>query len=227
MNSPMSNQQSYKNVILFSFACIVASMNAGCTTVVHQEVVPPQYVDAVNAPTNVFLSPRYSEMRPSRIAIVLPQNRLGNFLEQDVFARQLATELSTAGIADTVVASGPTTCRSNTIERGVVDAYELTEVARMTSADAVLYIDVTSVSPYAPLSASVSMALVDTRESVVLMTINNRWSLDDPATSRSYRLHQCRRNEQDGFASDIYSHSPTSFLEFTAADLTRYLSTIR
>ena len=212
----------------FVACCLIAVSACGCAYLHQQpQVEQLEFVAPVTTPQNVFVSPHFFARTPSRVAIVLPHNRIENFLEQDVFGQQLATELGNAGVAEAIVATGPYYCRSNTIETGTINAYELVAVSKAHSADAVLYVDVTSISPYSPLAASVNLVLVDARESVVLMTVSHRWDLNDRTTAASFQAHRCKVTGQDGFASDIYAESPTTLLEFMAADLARYISTVR
>ena len=175
------------------------------------------------SPANAFVSDLYAKLKPRRAVIVTPHNRNALFPEQTRFAEALAVALRRKGVMEAVVAA-PTKCSINAIQSGRFDERQLVRVAAEYNADAVLYCDVTNFSAYAPLSASVSLSLVDARESVVLLSTDGGWDLRSPDDAHQFRSLLIQSGDQAEV--EMKFNSPSEFMTFigllTADFISRY-----
>ena len=174
-------------------------------------------------PDNYFVSEYYTTLRPRRVVIVAPPSRFSNFRDQEKFAEAFALELRNHGVAEAVVAREPLDCNIHAIRRGQFDEREVIRLSQWYNADAVVFCDVTNLSAYPPMSAAVSAVMVDAWESVILFAADGKWDLSDGKTNRAFTARNCRANQRDKFATDIFQQSPSHFLEFVADELARFM----
>ena len=175
------------------------------------------------SPANAFVSVHYAKLKPRRVVIVTPHNRTSLFPEQTRFAEAFAAALRRKGVVEAVIAA-PTTCSINAIQSGRFDEEQLVQVAAQYNADAVLYCEVTDFCAYAPLSASVSLSLVDARESVVLLSTDGSWDLRSPDDAYQFRSLLIQSGDQAEV--EMKFNSPSEFTTFigllTADFISRY-----
>ena len=186
-----------------------------------------EYEYPTYTPSNYFVSSYYDQLRPRRVVIVTPQSRSSAFRDQEKFAEEFAVQLRNAGIVDAVYTGTDHACNINAIRQGQFDEYQLVRLSQLYNADAVIYCDVVSMTPYAPLNASVSLAMVDARESVLLLAVDGNWDVRDPAVARPFKKFTCRSTRQDNFDSELRLQSPTEFLSFIAAELSQFIQTLQ
>lgn len=172
-------------------------------------------------PSSAFVSPLYRQLRPHRIAIVTPANRMQEFHEQDQFAESLAVALREHGVFEAVVGS-EVRCNLNAIQSGRFDEQQLVNLAAMYNADAILYCDVITMSAYDPLQASVALSIIDARESVVLFCSDGNWNLRDPNTKNAFR-NFLQFGGYD-YATESRLESPSEFVEYIADSTAKFVS---
>lgn len=174
------------------------------------------------SPANILVSQYYHQLKPRRIVIAVPVNRGHSLPEQSTFAKSLANSFRQVGFVDAVVAPS-CSCDMEAIRRGKFDLQQLVDLSQRYSADAVLYCDVASFSSYAPLQASVSMTLVDARESIAIMAVDGNWDLRDLETQNAYMNFLSRNPTDSDFQRGIKFQSPTEFLHFISLDVATFM----
>ena len=218
---------SHQTIVLVSatvFAAAVMSV-AGCRFVPRRAAVKPMPIETrcVETPANVLVSQYYQQLKPRRIVIATPTSRTHLLPEQRIFALALADSFRQVGFAESVV-SPPTSCDTQTIRKGKLDLQQLVDLSHEYSADAVLYCDVVSFSSYAPLQASVSMTLVDARESIAILALDGSWDLREMQTQNAYMNFLASNPAENEFQSGIKYQSPTEFLKFVSMDAAKFMS---
>ncbi|QEG23398.1 hypothetical protein [Mariniblastus fucicola] len=198
---------------------------AGCRFIPSRRAALPVAVPqepACSTPANVLVSRYYRQLKPRRIVIVTPVSRTNRLQEQTMFAKSLAESLRQAGFADAVLAP-PCSCDTHSIRKGKFNLQQLVDLSTQYSADGVLYCDVVSLSAYAPLQASVSMTLVDARESIAIMAVDGNWDLRNGQTQNAYRKYLSRVPENSDFESGVKFQSPMEFLNFVSVDIANFM----
>jgi hypothetical protein len=210
-------------ITLAVIVTILISVSTGCERIrsLRRGKEIPTAIVATPTPSNAFVSAHYSQLRPHRVAIVTPANRMQEFHEQDQFAEALAFSLRQHGVFETVVGSR-VPCNLNAIQSGRYDEQQLVNLASQYNADAILYCDVTSFSAYDPLTASVAISIIDARESVVLFCSDGTWNLRDTATSNGFR-NFLQRGGAD-YSIDSRLESPSEFVGYIADSTADFIS---
>ena len=212
------------------FLCLssiaIACTLSGCRFLPsHQSSVVPAPLPHVEflTPANVLVSQYYQQLKPRRIVIVTPVSRSHPLPEQHNFAKALADSLRGSGFSDAVLAPS---CDCDTLEirKGKFDLQQLVDLSADYSADAVLYCDVVSFSAYSPLQISVSMTLVDARESIAIMAIDGNWDLRDLETQNAYLNYLSQDPVDTEFQRGIKFQSPSEFMDFVSIDLANFMS---
>lgn len=184
-----------------------------------QTVVAPAAPDPT--PSNAFVSPLYSRLRPHRVAIITPSNRMHEFHEQDKFAHALKVGLRKHGVFEAIVGA-EVPCNLNAIQSGNFDEQQLVALANQYNVDAILYCDVNHFSAYDPLQASVALSIVDARESVVLFCSDGVWNTREPGTRGGFESFLYQNGDE--YSVDMRLDSPTEFMSYVADSTARFMS---
>lgn len=209
---------------LFAFALCVSFCATGCQPFSScrraRKVAPAPVVKAPTA-SNAFVSPFFSELRPHRVAIVTPSNRMHEFHEQDQFAEALAIGLREHGVFEAIVGA-EVPCNLNAIQSGQFDEQQLVNLASQYNVDAILYCDVIAFSAYEPLQASVALSIIDARESVVLFCSDGNWNMREPGTANGFQNFL----QQGGadYATQSRMESPSEFVGYIADSTAKFIS---
>jgi hypothetical protein len=171
-------------------------------------------------PLNRFRSTRFIPGQIRKVVMVAPFGCQSSFREQDGFAGQFASELRAQGVFDVVMSRDIMNCDVKMITTGKFDERIIARLGREYSADAVLFTQLNSFSAYSPLSAAASFALIDTRESVVLMAADGTWDTRDPAILCDFENFVGLRNRC--YATPAYQQSFDEFLSYVATRMAQY-----
>ena len=181
-------------------------------------VVAPALPDPT--PSNAFVSQLYSRLRPHRVVIVTPSNRMHEFHEQDEFALALVAGLRKHGVFE-AVAGAEVPCNLNAIQSGNFDEQQLVNLANQYNVDAVIYCDVSQFSAYDPLQASVALSIVDARESVVLFCSDGVWNTREPETRSGFEMFLYQNG--DDYSVETRLDSPSEFMSYVADSTARFI----
>ncbi len=114
-------------------------------------------------------------------------------------------------------------CKSTVdgILAGRFDEREMVELARAYSCDAVLFVRVNQLQGHWPLKASVTAAMVDANEAVVVFAIDGNWNTADRDIRGSYeRFVDSRTGDESHSVKQIYLKSPTNLMAYVAHQMT-------
>ncbi len=169
-----------------------------------------------------FVSPRFTAQPPRRVVIVPTGNSSGRFNAPKKFSSALAAEIRMGGIFE-VVEPQHVQCKSTVdgILAGRFDEREMVELARTYSCDAVMFVRVNQLQGHWPLKASVTAAMVDANEAVVVFAIDGNWNTADRDIRGSYeRFVDARTGDESHSAKRIHLKSPTNLMAFVAHQMT-------
>lgn len=175
----------------------------------------------VPTPSNAFVSPLYQRLRPHRVAVVTPPNRMNEFYEQDAFAEAFVVALRKYGVFEAVIGH-EVPCNLNAIQSGNFDEQQLVSLAREYNVDAILYCDVINFSAYDPLRASVALSIVDARESVVLFCSDGSWNTRESETRNGYEWYLRETGEEYSVSSRL--ESPSEFMGYVADSTASFMN---
>lgn len=169
-----------------------------------------------------FTSPRFSQLPPRRVLLVPAGLQSGNYDAPLRLADALAAEIRKSGVFEIVQ---PPNIQSqatvDSILNGRFDEREVTELAKAYHCDAVLFARVNQFQGYWPLQASVTAAIVDANESIVVLAVDGNWDIADPEIRQAYECFVDQRVNDVPYSSrEIYLQSPKNLFEFIANQVT-------
>lgn len=175
-------------------------------------------------PTNVHGDTRLPE-HVRRIA-VLPSAGDGTLEETSltVMDQAFGTELNQTGRAEIVPLSRDqiglfTQGRRQLVSTDALPFGLLEKVRKVTAADALLFTDITSYSPYPPLRIGVRMKLVDLSTGNLIWAFDTVFDASAPAVANSARRHFLDRNPSvaPGDLSYTVLQNPSRFASYVGA----------
>ncbi|MBX7121613.1 MAG: hypothetical protein K1X42_05735 [Opitutaceae bacterium] len=95
----------------------------------------------------------------------------------------------------------------------------LSRLKGATSADAILFIDLTAYSPYPPLKLGIRSKLVDIASGEILWAFDNLFDANEPAVANAARRHYLDSNASEFVKGDLSStvlQNPTRFGSYVA-----------
>ncbi|HMO13186.1 MAG TPA: hypothetical protein PKD64_01780 [Pirellulaceae bacterium] len=174
---------------------------------------------------SLYVSPHLHQLMPKRVLIVPTGTESGQFHSPALFADAMAGAMRAAGIAE-IVFPPQINCQMSVdnILSGQFDEHDIIELSRAWHCDAVLFVRVNQLRAFAPLSASVTAALVDATESVVIFAIDGNWDVADPDIKPSYeRFVKLSSIECSDAELRLLTQSPNRLFAYIAWQMTTAL----
>ena len=140
-------------------------------------------------PVRSFKDPQALHSGQVRRLVILPfENRTRNSRAAELLREQLVQQIQGCGIFEVVDVSRfyDPSCSPEPITRGQYPFELLAELYRRFNADAVMFGSINQQSSYWPLSLGATIHLVDTRDALVLSTVDGDWSVADEQTYQDY-----------------------------------------
>ncbi len=141
--------------------------------------VPPPFVEPRKY--SLFVSPEFPHYGPQRVLIVPTGTESGRYQTPIHFAESLSASLRSCGVAEVIFP--PQLDCTMTVDRlltGQFSEWEIAALSRAWHCDAILFVRVNQFQGFAPLKASVTAALVDANESMVVFAVDGNWDTSDP-----------------------------------------------
>ncbi len=182
---------------------------------------PPQpFFDPQNY--SLFVAPDFASIAPQRVLIVPTGTESGRYQIPIHFAEALAGAIRSAGVAE-VVFPPQMECLM-TVDRlltGQFDERDIASLSRNWQCDGILFVRVNQLQAYAPLKASVTAALVDARESVVVFAIDGNWDTSDSEIRAGFE-HFVKQGSLDVSDSEmrLQRQAPSRLMAYVAYQLT-------
>ncbi len=184
------------------------------------------YSDAELDGAEFLESFRYSgsallESNPPGKVVIVKADRMGKY---DEATGQFASAIADAMKAQTkfeVVVSTDYSCAKtfDEIVQGKFLEPELVKTALQYNADAVMLVRVNHWDTHHPMTISISVAMIDANEAVVIFAADGVWDLNDRATMKNFRKRLCSQSV-DPVSLKIRMRSPIRFLSYVAQQVT-------
>jgi hypothetical protein len=167
---------------------------------------------------------RVSGRRLQRVLMIATGISNGSYETQQKLIAELANQFRQRQMFEVVAPRHiRLSAHSNNIVQGKFNEAEIAKMARDYNADAIAIVTVNEFKSSAPMRIGLSVAFVDSAETVVLAASDSMWDLGKPVV----RQHFDRFVENSFSASEIerplLHHSPQTVLRFVAANVTQEL----
>lgn len=172
--------------------------------------------------TNQRLSsdPRLAGRRPQRVLMVAAGRSDGSYASQQKMIAELASQFRQRQMFEVVT---PRNVRmkshSNNITQGRFDEAELANLARDYRADAVAIVSVNEFKSSVPMRVALSVAIVDSAETVVMAASDSMWDLGDPVVREHFDDFVDQSLSASSVEKPLLHHSPNVVLRFIAANV--------
>ena len=184
-----------------------------------EHVAPVCYVGPASQ-TQLRVSRHAKPLLPRRVLIVTGKNRQDRLHEQTLFAESLADHLRRSAF-EVIVARDCVCEHRSPIRVGRFNENAILRVGKRHHADTVLYAEVTSIDAYDPMRVQATVALINVREAVSVVTAITTVDLHRAAAKRHY-LSFARGHDGKAF-EETFLHEPATLIDFTAHDLAKTL----
>jgi hypothetical protein len=213
------------SAVLFSLTILISG---GCHFLACRN---SQCIDSASTPEvptySVYVSPQFKTNKPKRIVMLAAGQTPGNFNETQKLIQLLASKLRAAGAFEIVTPPNERLPLANdNILKGRFSEREMSELARRYNADAIGLVRVNEFRGYAPMRTSVTMAIVDSAETVVSFAIDGSWDTADGGVNRQFRNYvnaHCQSNPLSSQYPSLQLQSPESLFAFVASQMDQAL----
>ena len=206
-----------------SFAVMITLLLAGCQYASpfmlpfwgYTEVVPESSV-----PTHqIFVTPNFHGARPSRLVLVASNQNAGSYDENRRLIAELASRFRAEGLFEVVTPEMRLPGHMDNIQQGRFGERDIARISREFNADAVGLVRVNELRSLSPIRTSMSLAIIDSNESVIACGVEGVWDLADVSTRRDFQNFLA----QDGTDSrnQLYLQSPNALFKFVASQVSR------
>lgn len=173
---------------------------------------------------SVFASPRFTNNRPKRVLILESGMTKGRYSAAEKLIAELSAQIRSQGVFQ-VIAPTDVRLRSypDDIVRGRFDEREIAELSRRYNADAVALVRVNEIRAYAPLRTSVTMAIIDSHDSIVTFAVDGNWdtaNLGLQSEFQTYVANHSPPTPNSGVTPSIHLESPNYLFAFVASQIT-------
>lgn len=171
---------------------------------------------------SLFVAPNFQTDCPKRVLLVPTGTESGRYQVPSHFAEALAGAMRAGGVAE-VVFPPQLDCLMS-VDRLLTGQFEEADIVHLANAwqcDGVMFIRVNQIQSYAPLKASVTVALVDANESMVVFAVDGNWDTADPDIRAGFEnflkwsVVECSESELR-----LQSQSPGRFFAYIAQQIT-------
>jgi hypothetical protein len=185
----------------------------------------PEFETAMQTNQRIMVNPQLAGERPSRVVMVASGRSNGSYETHQKVMNELASQLRSRGQFEVVT---PPDLRfyghSDNILEGKFDEVELANMSRDFNADSVALVSVTEFRSAPPLRVSVSLAFIDSNESVVSVGLDGVWDLADPQTHRSFENYLANSPAASQYEKKLHQQSPNSLFRFVASQMADSMS---
>jgi hypothetical protein len=181
----------------------------------HQVETPPP---AYSPPTySLFVSPIFKSHPPRRVVMIESGPTSGNYEPTQKMILELSAQIRSTSAFEVIA---PPNIRfkaqMDNILQGKFNEREVAQISRQYNADAVAFVRVNELNGHAPIRTSVTMAIVDSNETVVAFAIDGIWDTANPATGTEFRNYVSAQHHSVPVPNDIQLQSPKSLFSFAA-----------
>lgn len=169
-----------------------------------------------------FVSQRFAQQPPRRVALIPTRLGAGSYDASTKFIDSLAAEIRLAGVFE-VIRPEQLQCKTTLDEilTGRFDEREIAGIVRAYHCDAVMLVRLNQFQGHWPLQASITAAMVDANESIVIFSVDGNWDTSDPQIHQGYQSFVASKTtDVPEEACLIYMQSPTNLFAYAARQIT-------
>ena len=207
------------SLILFCSGC----QRLGTMPVFGKRVATEQFIPPPTYQT--YVSPTYRSRRPSRILMIESGPSYGNYGESKKLIAELATQIRATGAFEIVTSDIQLHSSPDNILHGKFDEREIAVLSRMHRSDAVALVRVNELQTHNSLRTSVTMAVIDSDETVVTFGIDGAWDTANSATKAQFESFVAERTGAK--VASVHYQSPTQLFAFVASQVANELQYAR
>ncbi len=182
-------------------------------------------VPTIHQPTySTFVSPLAPSTRPNRIVLVEAGPSPGSYGESQKLISELAVQIRSAGLFEVVAPTNwQPKSQMDTILQGRFNEYEIAALSRQHNADAIAFVRVNELQGFAPMRTSITLAIVDSYETVLLYAIDGTWDTSNAATLREFGEHIAANGHTIPGPNQVQLQSPKALLGFASSQIAENL----
>ena len=172
-----------------------------------------------------YVSQRFDQQPPRRVALIPTCLGAGRYDASTKLVSALAAEIRLAGVFE-VIQPAQLECKTTVDEilTGRFDEREIAKIGRAYHCDAVMLIRLNQFQGHWPLQASVTAAMVDVNESIVIVSVDGNWDTADPQIRPGYQCFVFSRSaDVPEPARQIYLQSPANLFSYVACQITEVM----
>jgi len=173
---------------------------------------------------STFASPLFQTNRPRRILLIESGPAYGRYRGNQKLIAELAAQIRATNTFE-VVAPQEVRLHSvpDNILNGDFDEMEIVNISRRYNADAVAFVRINDLRAYAPIRAAITMAIVDSNETIVTFAVDGIWDTSQPGTQNEFRDYVAKSGNP-GTPGSIQMQSPTQLFSFAASQIAEALA---
>ncbi len=165
----------------------------------------------------VFLTPQFRGARPNRVVLVSSNRNPGSYDANDKLIVELAARFRADGLFEVVTPNLRLPGHLDNIQQGKFSERDLARIAREFNADAVGLVRVNELRAYSPIRTSITIAFVDSNDTVISCGIDGIWDLANANTRRQFQ-NFFALDGTDG-RNQVNLQSPNSLFRFVASQV--------
>ena len=182
----------------------------------------PDQVETVYPPSDgfrVYVNPRLRGKRPKRVLLIASGFGNGAFDAEQRMIEELASQIRLQGKYEVVTQPGARLeHHADNIVEGKFSEREVARWSRQYNADAIGLVKVNELSAIAPLRASVTVAFIDSNQTIVACSVDGVWDVANQRTAQAYRSFWDNAGIPP-HERDLRLQSPTSLMKFMSAEI--------
>lgn len=198
----------------FSWDSLVASLSNA-----EMEIIPEPMMNQ-----RLSADARVANRRLQRVLMIATGISDGSYETQQRLIAELANQFRQRQMFEVVAPRHiRMSSHSNNIVQGKFNEAEIANFARNYNSDAVAVVTVNEFKSSAPMRISLSVAFVDSAETVVLAASDSMWDLGQPVVRQHFDRFVKNSLSTSDIEKPLLHHSPETFLRFVATNVTQEL----
>lgn len=165
----------------------------------------------------VYIDSRFQFQQRHRVAFTASGIDPGSYQSNRKMCDAFVSQFRKVGFQEAIA---PLDCHLNLtgdeIERGQFSERELADMARRYNVDTIALVRINQLDATAPMKLGLTVAFVDTAESIVFSSVDHEWDLSDRETYRAFVEFTCSECQLLEHEKSMKLKSPTQLFRFTA-----------
>lgn len=176
------------------------------------------FVEVARTPTHhIRVAPQFRGTRPGRIMIVPSNKNFGRYDANGRLIEALAGAFRERNMCEVVTPKILLAGHYDNIEQGRFDEREIARISREHNSGAVALVKINEMKLYSPMRASVTIAIVDSNETVVACGLDGIWDLGNTQTNAAFKNFLANHTNRQ--YDELSLQSPQLLFKFIAMEI--------